>query len=308
MDTDCEGTHVRKPVRQAIVRPGTSALCVALAVLGVVSLLLAGSPQGGGPDGEQRAGQVSRISSDTAFPEVENLSRAFRVAAKRVLPAVVVVKTSSDPQATDGPGWRTQQRADMHFRDEEEVEEYYFEEEVAYQPGLASGVLIDPSGTVLTNQHVIEDADRVTVLLPDGREFAVKQIRPVPGIDLAVLQLDSKERLPAATLGDSDALEIGDWVLTVGCPLELEQTVSAGIVSAKGRTVPDAGRTRLLQTDAAINPGSSGGPLVNLRGEVVGITTAIASEDGGYQGIGFAIPINLFQSHEGPASTGRAQR
>ena len=173
-----------------------------------------------------------------------------------------------------------------------------------------SGVrgLIDPTGIVLTNQHVIEDADQVTVLLPDGREFSVRQMTPVPGMDLAVLQLDSQEPLPAATLGDSDGLEIGDWILTIGCPLELEQTVSAGIISAKGRTVPDAGRTRLLQTDAAINPGSSGGPLVNLRGEVVGITAAIASEDGGYQGIGFAIPINLFKNRDGRTSPGRAQR
>jgi serine protease Do len=152
-----------------------------------------------------------------------------------------------------------------------------------------------------------EDAEQVTVILSNGGEFSVQQITSLPGIDLAVLRLDSNEQFPAAILGDSDTLEIGDWILTFGCPLKLEQTVSAGIISAKGRTVPEAGRTRLLQTDAAINPGSSGGALVNMRGEVVGITTAIASEDGGYQGIGFAIPINLAKNREGRINTGRTQ-
>jgi serine protease Do len=177
--------------------------------------------------------------------------------------------------------------------DDEGWHEFFFEDEAVPPPSLASGVIIDPQGIVLTNLHVVEGAEQVTVMLPDGPEFAVRRIIPLPGLDLAVLQLETSQRLPAATLGDSDTLEIGDWVLAMGCPLELEQTVSAGIISAKGRSLPDAGRTRLLQTDAAISPGSSGGPLVNMRGEVVGIATAIASEDGGYQGIGFAIPINL---------------
>lgn len=155
---------------------------------------------------------------------------------------------------------------------------------------------------------MIEGADRITVLLPDGREFKVSQITSPEGVDLAVLRLETKDRVPAATLGNSDSLDIGDWILTVGCPLELEQTVSAGIISAKGRSVEGAGSVRLLQTDAAINPGSSGGPLVNLRGEVVGITTAIASEDGGYQGIGFAIPINLIKDSHGEAPVTRMPR
>ena len=131
------------------------------------------------------------------------------------------------------------------------------------------------------------------VELADGRQFNVKDVRKDEKTDLALLSLDSTEPLPAAKLGDSDNLRIGDWVLTIGSPFELEQTVSAGIISAKGRSVRGAGKTRLLQTDAAINPGSSGGALVNMRGEVVGITTAIASRDGGYQGVGFAIPVNL---------------
>jgi serine protease Do len=111
-------------------------------------------------------------------------------------------------------------------------------------------------------------------------------------MDLAVLKIKANGPLPAARLANSDSVEIGDWVLAIGCPLELEQTVSAGIISAKNRSFCSKHRARMLQTDAAINPGSSGGPLVNLGGEVVGISTSIASEDGGYQGIGFAVPAN----------------
>lgn len=166
-------------------------------------------------------------------------------------------------------------------------------DEEASEPGLGCGVIIDPSGIVLTNCHVVEDAEEMLVELPDGRLFKVKDVRKDEKSDLAVLSVDCTEPLPATRLGDSEALRIGDWVLTIGSPFELEQTVSAGIISAKGRSVRGAGKTQLLQTDAAINPGSSGGALVNLRGEVVGITTAIASRDGGYQGVGFAIPINL---------------
>ena len=314
MDTGREGTHMNHSVRRVIARMGAPVVCASLALLGVVGLLLAGSPQGGKGDTRGNTGAVSDAHSgtptDSVLPDADSLSRTFRAAAKRVLPAVVVVKTSSNPQAAAIPLDGVEQFSDMPFQDgdeEEDVEGYFFEEEVEHQPGLASGVIIDPKGIVLTNQHVIEGAEQVTVLLPNGREFSVRQITSLPGIDLAVLRLESSEQLPAATLGDSDALEIGDWVLTMGCPLELEQTVSAGIISAKGRSVPEAGRTRLLQTDAAINPGSSGGPLVNLRGEVVGITTAIASEDGGYQGIGFAIPINLAKNREGRINTGRTQ-
>ena len=153
-------------------------------------------------------------------------------------------------------------------------------------------MIIDSQGIILTNNHVVEGADEVVVRLSDGRQFPATVERTDSNLDLAVLRVKSDTPLPAARLGDSEALEIGDWVLAIGCPFDLEQTVSAGIISAKGRSLDAARSARLLQTDAAINPGSSGGPLVNLNGEVVGITTAIASRTGGYQGIAFAIPIN----------------
>ncbi|MCA9269914.1 MAG: trypsin-like peptidase domain-containing protein, partial [Planctomycetales bacterium] len=135
----------------------------------------------------------------------------------------------------------------------------------------------------------------VTIRLPDGRELPATSVTADPLSDLALVRFKAPQGLTAARLGDSDQLEIGDWVIAIGSPFELEATVSAGIISAKGRSIDQIQRGRLLQTDAAINPGNSAGPLVNLEGEVVGVNTAIASNNGGYQGIGFAIPSNRVQ-------------
>lgn len=223
--------------------------------------------------------------------KADDLSRAFRKAAKQVLPAVVVIKTSSKPQPAEEvgrnghPAWPT-----IEYAMDEEGFDW---QDAQPEPELASGVVIDSKGIVLTNNHVVEGVDEVIVRLSDGREFPAKIEKTDGRLDLAVLSVKSAAPLPAARLGDSEAMEIGDWVLAIGCPFDLEQTVSAGIISAKGRSLEAAGSARLLQTDAAINPGSSGGPLVNLRGEVVGITTAIASRSGGYQGIAFAVPVNI---------------
>jgi len=159
--------------------------------------------------------------------------------------------------------------------------------------GTGSGVLVG-NGYVLTNNHVIEDADRIQVELADGRQAAAKLIGADPRSEVAVIQVTGVSGLPAAELGDSDQVRVGDWVLAIGSPFRLEQTVTAGIISAKGRA--DLGVTQyedFLQTDAAINPGNSGGPLVDLDGKVIGINTFILSESGGSQGLGFAIPINM---------------
>jgi serine protease Do len=161
------------------------------------------------------------------------------------------------------------------------------------QRGVGSGVIVAADGIVLTNNHVVEGADEVTVELTDGREFKAAEIKTDPESDLAVIRLAGAKDLPVAKLGDSDRLSIGDWVIAIGNPFELETTVSAGIISGKGRELGGIRRAQFLQTDAAINPGNSGGPLVNLAGEVIGINTAIASNSGGYQGVGFAIPMNL---------------
>jgi serine protease Do len=227
-----------------------------------------------------------------AIQQAKGLSRAFRAAAKSVLPTVVMVKTSTKPPESRGPSiprippFRGSPLEDFFGEGDPRIQR-------APQPGLGSGVIIDASGIILTNNHVIEDADEVIIQLADGREFKVVSSNVDAETDLAVMRIETDQLLPAAKLGDSDKLEIGDWVLAVGNPFALESTVSAGIISAKGRALGAVRRARFLQTDAAINPGNSGGPLVNLDGEVVGINTAIFSRNGGYQGIGFAVPVNL---------------
>jgi serine protease Do len=158
--------------------------------------------------------------------------------------------------------------------------------------GSGSGFIIRKDGVILTNNHVVEDAREITVTLSDKREYPAKVLGRDPKTDLAVLKIETKGDLPVATLGDSDALQVGDWVMAIGNPFGLSNTVTAGIVSAKGRVIGGP-YDNFIQTDASINPGNSGGPLFNERGEVVGINTAIYSQSGGNIGIGFAIPINL---------------
>jgi len=161
------------------------------------------------------------------------------------------------------------------------------------QKSLGSGVIVDPSGTVLTNAHVVERASEIEVVTADGKKHKAKVVGADRRTDLAVLKLQGGGPYPAATLGDSDKLKVGDWVLAIGSPFGLQQTVTAGIISAKGRSIGQGPFDDFLQTDAAINPGNSGGPLVNMSGEVVGINSAILSRSGGNVGIGFSIPVNM---------------
>jgi serine protease Do len=159
------------------------------------------------------------------------------------------------------------------------------------QNSLGSGFIIDTDGYIITNNHVIADADEIKVKLKDGKEFDAQIIGKDPTTDIALLKIKPPRELPALTLGDSNSLEIGQWVVAIGNPFGLEDTVTAGIVSAKGRVIGAGPYDDFIQTDASINPGNSGGPLINLKGEVVGINTAIIAGGGG--GIGFAIPINM---------------
>ena len=160
--------------------------------------------------------------------------------------------------------------------------------------GLGSGFIIDQKGLVLTNNHVVENAEKITVKLADEREFSAKVVGRDPRTDIAVIQIsDGKGSFPVAPLGDSGGLQVGEWVVAMGSPFGLDNTLTAGVVSAKGRHIGAGPYDNFIQTDASINPGNSGGPLVNLRGEVVGINTAIFSRTGGNLGIGFAIPIDL---------------
>jgi serine protease Do len=240
---------------------------------------------------------VAQDRADGARPQdqsqAQSLSRAFRDTAHAAIPTVVTIRVQTKPrQLTRGEIGENPFKG-TPFED-------FFGQEFGRQlprflpkrSGVGSGVIIDKSGLVLTNNHVVENADEVIVELNDGREFKAQDVKTDPATDLAVLRISGAGDLPAARLGDSDKLQIGDWVIAVGSPFELQTTVSAGIISGTGRELSSVPRAKFLQTDAAINPGNSGGPLLNLDGEVVGINTAIASSSGGYQGIGFAIPIN----------------
>ncbi len=268
-------------------------LTVAAAVIGVLATYVSIARVGGriAAASDTATGRATS-SEEQRLSNAQDLSNMFGTAAQLVLPSVVQIKSVSpqnDSRITSD--WPSHLGA-MPFNDSFDESELGADDRASV-PTLGCGVVIDPAGGVLTNNHIVEDGGDMIVELPDGRQFRVKDVKADPQTDLALLTLDCTKPLPAAQLGDSDILRIGDWVLTIGSPLGLEQTVSAGIISAKGRSVDGAGKARLLQTDAAINPGSSGGALVNLRGELVGITTAIASRDGGYQGVGFAIPIDL---------------
>lgn len=226
----------------------------------------------------------------------ENLSAAFRSAANEAKPAVVKIVTrtkSRTVQRNMSNPFRGSPFEDFFGGQFGFDSESPFQWEIPGREGVGSGVVIDPDGVILTNNHVVENADRVTVQLPDGRQFDATDIRTDPQTDLAVIRIESDESLPAARLGDSDVLDTGDWVIAIGTPFQYDQTVTAGIISGTGRQIGGIQRAPFLQTDAAINPGNSGGPLVNLDGEVVGINTAIATNTGGYQGLGFAIPVNL---------------
>ena len=168
------------------------------------------------------------------------------------------------------------------------------------QQGQGSGFIISKEGHILTNNHVVENADKITVILSDEREFKATLVGTDPLSDVALIRIEDSGNLPTLPLGDSDALEVGELVIAIGNPFGLSQTVTAGVVSAKGRTSVGINEyENFIQTDAAINPGNSGGPLLNIKGEVVGINSALYSRTGGYMGIGFAIPINMAKSIEG---------
>jgi serine protease Do len=214
---------------------------------------------------------------------------SFRQAAAAVGPAVINVNTVTvvrDPLSTP--------RSPMEeFFGEEFFRRFFGGPRERRQHSLGSGVIVDPTGIALTNAHVIERASQVEVVTADGKKHPAQVVGADGRADLAVLRITGGSSFVAARLGDSDRLEVGDWVLAIGSPFGFAQTVTAGIVSAKGRMLGQGPFDDFLQTDAAINPGNSGGPLVNLAGEVVGINTAIASRSGGSMGVGFAIPINV---------------
>jgi serine protease Do len=227
---------------------------------------------------------------ETPPPKAQTLPD-FVTLARELSGSVVNVSTSSTPKVA-GP----------HFGPGDPFQEFWEPFEKFFGPmprrpfrqkSLGSGFVIDDHGTILTNNHVIEDAEQIVVKLADGVEQKAKVLGRDSKTDIALLRVESASKVKPMRLGDSDRLEVGEWVMAIGNPFGLENTVTAGIVSAKGRYIGTGPYDSFIQTDASINPGNSGGPLINLRGEVVGINTAIFSRTGGNIGIGFAIPINL---------------
>jgi len=271
--------------------------------------ILIGTVVSSGVKGKE--GQKSSDATPLTIPAPQQLSNAFSQISKQLEPSVVNINTEStiknphrrqrsvrpDPDQEQGNG-----EDDTPFQD-------FFDKFFGGQGGqggdpgtirqrsLGSGVIVDAKGYIVTNRHVVEKADRIRVKLQDENPASPGHDAKLIGMDqetdLAVIKIDMDRPLPAAKLGNSDGMEVGDWVLAIGSPFGLQETVTAGIVSAKGRNiVPNRQFQSFIQTDAAINPGNSGGPLVNMAGEVVGINTAILTETSSYAGVGFAMPSN----------------
>lgn len=234
--------------------------------------------------------------------KAHDLSVAFREVAAEVLPSVVSISTKTKGReiaVEENPFFDEDFPFRDFFRNDPRFREFFrnpgpgLRRRIPQQRGMGSGFIIDASGIIMTNNHVVRDADEVEVTLYDGRKFIATDIKTDPRTDVAIVRIEGAKGLKAAKLGDSKGVEVGDWVLAVGSPFGFDLTVTAGIISAKGRGIGAVEREDFLQTDAAINPGNSGGPLLNLDGEVIGVNTAISSRSGGYDGIGFAIPIHI---------------
>ena len=259
-------------------------------VFGSLLCLLAGVSISSAIDQYQAGGRMAAVANAQA-PAVSQGLPDFATLAKRVGPSVVNVSTTQVRKAAaDVPS---------PFDGDDPMSQFwqrFFGGRIPRgsqrQMGLGSGFIIDRNGTILTNYHVVDGAQKISVTLSDGKSYDAKVLGKDEKTDIAVIKIDAGQDLPAVTLGDSDRLDVGEWVMAIGNPFGLDHTVTSGIVSAKGRQIGAGPYDNFIQTDASINPGNSGGPLINLRGEVVGITTAIYSQSGGNIGIGFAIPTN----------------
>jgi len=241
-----------------------------------------------------------------AIPNPVQLANEFTALAKKMEPAVVHVSTQYDgkqQQARQQPQDRKRRPSPQEGEEDEDSMELFRRFFRGPSPdqmprgfrreGTGSGFLVDPKGYIITNHHVVDDADKIVVKLHgDQTEYKAKLVGYDHETDLAVIKIDAGKSLPYAPVGNSDAVQVGDWAVAIGSPFGLEASVTAGIVSAMGRNQIGQQFQSFIQTDAAINPGNSGGPLLNIKGEVIGVNTMIATQSGGYQGIGFALPVN----------------
>ena len=252
--------------------------------------------------------QVAPGATPLVIPNPVQLSNAFTQLAKQLEPSVVNISTSFEPKQASATAPRNRRRAVPQDEDEgdDPMNDFFnrfFGNPFGDSPrggpqgrrgqALGSGVIVDSNGYILTNNHVVEKADRIQVTLSGTTtKYDAKLIGSDADTDLAVIKIDAHRPLNAAKIGNSDSVQVGDWAVAIGSPFGLQATVTAGIISAKNRDFGDHQFQKFIQTDAAINPGNSGGPLLAINGDVIGINTAIVSGSGGYQGVGFALPIN----------------
>jgi serine protease Do len=294
-----------------------------LSILATLSVgILIGTVISYGVKGKEGQGQKSD-ATPLAMPSPQQMSNTFSQIAKQLEPSVVNINTESTiknvRRRRGGQGQDDEDGGDGGSGMDDFFNHFFGGPGGQAGPGgqgdgavrersLGSGVIVDPKGYIVTNRHVIEKADRIRVRFeddPPGVQHDAKVIGADQETDLAVIKVDIDRALPAAKMGNSDSMQVGDWVLAVGSPFGLSETVTAGIVSAKGRDiVPGRQFQTFIQTDAAINPGNSGGPLVNMGGEVIGINTAILSETNAYAGVGFALPsktvVDVYNQLTGP--------
>jgi serine protease Do len=264
-----------------------------------------------------RAAQSATDAKPLVIPPVNLLSNDFVKIAKMLEPSVVYITTESNTRQTSTTQRRRQTPQPEEGEEDEGLDLFRrFMDPFGAQPtprfrreGSGSGFIVDPKGYIITNLHVVDDADVIKVRLHNDRtEYKAKIIGSDREIDIAVIKIDAGKSLPAVRIANSDGVQVGDWAVAIGAPFALEASVTAGIVSATGRNVGQQ-LQRFIQTDAAINPGNSGGPLVNINGEVIGVNTMIATRSGGYQGIGFALPINMVaKAYNSIVSLGRVAR
>lgn len=252
-----------------------------LAAAGIVAALGVGGMGYYGPQAQARTEALSPVAASAALPDFAKL-------VEQNGPAVVNISVVQNRKTSMGA-------PDRGITPDHPMYEFFRRFEIPREPqpsqGVGSGFIVSADGLVLTNAHVVQNAEEVTVKLSDRREFRAKVIGTDPQTDVAVLKLDATG-LPTVRLGSAADVRVGEWVVAIGSPFGFENTVTSGIVSAKQRALPDGTSVPFIQTDVAVNPGNSGGPLFNLQGEVIGINSQIYSRSGGYQGLSFAIPID----------------
>lgn len=261
------------------------ACLIAFFIVSVVEVLRSSfAPSGPGPD-------VQTASANTPG-EVARITGSFADLVDRLKPAVVNISTTKTVRGGMRSPFGGGSPFDRYFGGEDFFERFFGDNprREFKQRSLGSGFIISSDGYIFTNNHVIERADRILVKLTDGREYKAEVIGRDANTDLALIKIKPENSLPVVEMGDSEKLRVGEWVIAIGNPFGLGQTVTAGIVSAKGRVIGAGPYDNFIQTDASINPGNSGGPLFNLEGKVVGVNTAIVAQG---QGIGFAIPISM---------------